>query len=295
MKEIRGVIPPIVTPFKENGDLDCDAFASNIRKWNNADLCGYLIAGSNGEPVFMSEEEKIQLLEIAIENALPERIIIIGSCLDSLRETIKIANRYAALGADAILAATPFYYCDAMNSKALVKFFTELADNVAIPVMIYNVSKFTHVNIKTDAIAELSYHPNITGIKDSNGDVAQLANFLREADPGFQVITGTFSSWYPALTMGITAIISAMANCCPAPIVEVQWLYENGRVKESLELYERWLPVNTAVTGTFGIAGLKYMTERMGYQGGYVRCPLIDCSEEDKAKLDAILEKALKN
>ena len=294
MEKIRGVIPPIITPFKENGDLDYNAFAENIRKWNNCNLSGYLVAGSNGEPVFMSEEEKIQLIRIACENALPDRIIIVGSCTDSLRETIRTANKYAEMGAYAILVATPFYYCDAMNSKALVKFFTEIADKVQLPVMIYNVTKFTHVNISADAISELSRHPNIIGMKDSNGDVVQLANFLREADPSFQVITGSFSAWYPALTMGITAIISAMANCCPEPIIKVQELYTDRKMDEAFELYKRWLPVNTAVTGTFGVAGLKYASERMGYNGGYVRCPLIDCSDEDKEKLDIILNKALK-
>ena len=284
----------MITPFKENGDVDYDAFANNIQKWNNDDLCGYLVSGSNGEPVFLSDEERTQLLKLTVENALPERFVIAGSCLDSLRETIKTANKYASIGAKAILVATPYYYGDSMNSKALIKYFTEVAENVELPVLIYNVTKFTHVNIAADAVSELSRHPNIVGMKDSNGDVPQLANFLRVADPSFQVITGTFSSWFPALTMGITAIISAMANCCPAPISKMQQLYESGNVSESLEYYLQWLPVNTAVTGTFGIAGLKYLTGRMGYRGGYVRCPLIDCSDDEKEKLDIILDRAMK-
>ncbi|MGE4353672.1 MAG: dihydrodipicolinate synthase family protein [Oscillospiraceae bacterium] len=293
MERIKGVIPPVITPFKENGDVDYDGFASNMQKWNKDDLYGYLIAGSNGEPVFLSEQEKSQLVKIAVDNALPGRLIIVGSCLDSVRETIRTANEYAAMGAGAVLVATPFYYSGSMDSRALIKFFTEVADNTDLPVMLYNVSKYTHVNITADALVELSRHKNIVGMKDSNGDVPQLANFLRAADPKFQIMTGTFASWYPALTMGITGIISAMANCCPEAIVKVQQLYDAGKSQEAFKLYQRWLPVNTAVTGTFGIAGLKYACDCMGYHGGFVRNPLSDCSREDKKKIDSILDDAL--
>jgi len=290
--KIHGVLPPMITPFKENGDVDYEGFASNVRRFNEAPLAGYLVIGSNSETAFLSEEEKLELVRLTKENAAPGRQILVGSGLDSVRETIRLTNACAKLGADAALVLTPSYYSDAMGTKNLIRYFTEVADNAEIPVLIYNVTKFTHVNISADALAVLSRHPNIVGMKDSNGNVPQLATELRVADPSFQVMTGTFGAWYPALTMGITGIISAMANCCPEPIAEVQALYDAGRLQEAFDLYQRWFPVNAAVTGKYGIGGLKYCADRCGYTGGFVRNPLLDSTEQEKKELDAILAAA---
>ncbi len=283
----------MITPFKENGDVDYEGFASNVRKWNENRLAGYLVIGSNSETAFLSEEEKLALVKLTVENAAPGRQILVGSGMDSVRDAVRLTNRCAELGADAALVLTPHYYGDAMKSANLIRYFTEVADKSDIPVLIYNVSKYTHVNIEADAIKELSQHPNIVGMKDSNGNVPQLATFLRVADPSFQVMTGTFGAWYPALCMGITGIISAMANCCPEPIADVQELFDAGRTAEAFALYQRWFPVNAAVTGKYGIQGLKYVSGKCGYTGGFVRNPLMDSTEKEKQELDAILDKAL--
>ncbi len=292
MKPIHGVLPPMITPFLENGDVDYEGFKANVLKWNQDKLAGYLVIGSNSETPYLNEEEKLELVRLTVENATPGRHIIVGTGLESERETIALTNKCAKLGAHSALVLTPCFYGGSMDSKALVKYFTAVADNSDIPILIYNVTKFTHVNIPAGAIEVLSKHPNIIGMKDSNGDVPQLATFLRVADPDFQVMTGTFGAWYPALAMGVTGIISAMANCCPNEITEVQTLFEAGNTQAAMALYQRMFPVNAAVTGAFGISGLKYASTRMGYVGGCVRSPLSDSSAEDKVKLDAILQKA---
>ena len=293
MNKIHGVIPPMVTPFKMNGDLDTDSFVSNIEKWNKSPLAGYLVIGSNSETAYLGEEEKLELVKLTVEHAGKDRLIMAGSGLESARETIKLTNKCAKLGAHCALVLTPFYYGSSMDSKAMIRFFTEVADSSDIPILIYNVTKFTHVNIGADAVAALSCHRNIVGMKDSNGDVPQLATFLRVADRSFQVMTGTYSAWYPALAMGIDATISAMANCCPNEIAETQDLYEKGRLKESFELYQRMFPVNAAVTGTYGIAGLKYACDYLGYSGGHVRNPLADCGAAQQEQLRTIIDAAL--
>jgi 4-hydroxy-2-oxoglutarate aldolase len=107
-------------------------------------------------------------------------------------------------------------------------------------------------------------------------------------------MTGTLAAWYPALAMGICATISATANCCPNEIAEIQELYEKGKHSESFALYQRMFPVNTAVTGTFGIAGLKYACDCLGYSGAHVRNPLADLTETQKEQLRVILDKALR-
>jgi len=292
MQKIKGVIPPMITPFKENGDVDYDGFISNVQKWNKDKLAGYLVIGSNSETVYLNEEEKLELIKHTAQNAAPGRFVMAGTGLESTRETIKLTNKAAKLGATSALVLTPFYYNAAMTTKAMINYFTTVADHSDIPILLYNVSKFTGINLSAEAIATLSKHPNIIGMKDSNGDVPQLATFLRVADPSFQIMTGTYSAWYPALALGITGIVSAMANCCPNEITETMELFDAGKLEESMALYQRMFPVNGAVTGAFGVAGLKFATDYAGYTGGYVRSPMIDSSDEDKVKLTAILEKA---
>ena len=292
MERLKGVLPPMITPFTEQGEVDYDGFVYDLQRWNKDKLAGYLVLGSNSETVYLSEAEKLELVRLTVENAAPGRHVMVGTGLESARETIAFTNQCARLGAHSALVLTPCYYGSSMNAKALIRFYTEVADHSDIPILIYNVTKFTHVNIPAEAVAVLSQHPNIAGMKDSNGDVPQLATFLRVADPSFQVMTGTFGAWYPALTLGITAIISAMANCCPNEITQVQELCDAGAWGQARELYQRMFPVNAAVTGGYGIPGLKFATDYTGYVGGYVRNPLMDANESEQAALIEILHRA---
>lgn len=293
LEKIKGVIPPVITPFKVGGEVDYSAFESNILNWNDDKLAGYLIIGSNSETAFLNEEEKLNLVRIAVKNAAKNRHIMVGSGAESAVETIRLTNKCAELGADSALVLTPCYYDNAMSTKALIRFYTAVADASNIPILIYNVSKYTHVNISAEAIKELSRHPNIVGMKDSNGDVPQLVKYLQVADQSFQVMTGTFAAWYPALTLGITAIISAMANCFPNEIARVQELFDDGDWLKARELYQIMFDVNAAVTGGFGISGLKHVSTSQGYIGGYVRNPLLELEPAQCDKLDRIVNDAI--
>jgi 4-hydroxy-2-oxoglutarate aldolase len=290
--KIKGVIPPMITPFTASGDVDHDKFVRNIESWNRDELCGYLVLGSNSETVYLTEEEKLKLIELTAAHAKSGRLVMAGTGMESTRETISLTEKAAKLGAQAALILTPFYYGSKMNDEALIRYFTTVADNVSIPVLIYNVTKFTHINISAEAVRELSRHPNIIGMKDSSGDIPQLVKFKAVVPEDFNLILGTASAWYPALTLGIEAAIMALANCAPNQCARVQVLYEQGLYTEARELYERLFPVNTAVTNTFGVAGLKYACDLLGYQGGYVREPLLELKASEKNKLEEILAKA---
>lgn len=287
--QIKGVIPPMITPFKENGDLDYDGHVKNMLKWNKSNLAGYLVLGSNSETVYLTEEEKLKLVELTVKYAKEGRLILVGTGMESTRETISLTNKAAKLGAHAALILTPFYYGSNMNDKAIIKFFTEVADNTEIPILIYNVTKFTHFNISANAVKELCKHPNIIGMKDSNGDIAQLVKFKSVITDDFNLLVGTASAWYPALTLGIKASIMALANCAPDECIEVQKYYDDGEQDKAKETYIRMFPVNAAVTATYGVAGLKYACDLTGYEGGYVRGPLLPLNEEDKKKVSGIL------
>lgn len=285
-------MPPMITPFKENGDIDFDAFVNNIEKWNHTPLAGYLVLGSNSETPFLSEEEKLELIRLTVSAAAPGKHIMAGCGLESIRETIRLTNKAAALGAQSALLLTPGFFQSEMTTEALVDYYTQVADQAEIPVLLYNVPKFARTNMGAEAVARLSEHPNIIGMKDSSGNLIQLAGFLNAAAEDFNVMVGTAGAWYPALTLGVEAGIHALANCCPDECVRIQALYEEDALEKAKNLYLRMLPVNTAVTATFGIAGLKYACDLMGYQGGFVRSPLQQLSEERKQSLRAVFVRA---
>lgn len=292
MLQLKGVMPPMITPFKENGDVDYKSFVANMDKWNDTGMSGYLVLGSNSETSYLNEEEKLELIKLAVSTRKPGKNLMVGSGMESLRETISLTNKAAKLGVDAALVLTPSYYNANMTSEAMINFFTQLADNSDIPILIYNVPKFTHINIKADAVAVLSKHPNIIGMKDSSGDVPQMATWKRIVPEDFNLLVGTASAWYPALTLGVKGAVLALANSNPNECVQVQESFECGDWNKARDIYQRMFPVNGAVTATYGIAGLKYVCDKLGYAGGYVRSPLLPLKENEKAAIDEILKKA---
>lgn len=288
----KGAIPPMITPFSADGRLDLDAHIYNLGKWNEARLGGYLVLGSNSEAAYLSEQEKLNLIEATVMHAKEGRPVIAGTGMESTLETIKLTNKAAAIGAQAALLLTPFYYKGKMSDSAIIRHFLTIADDSDIPIMLYNVTKFTGINVSSRVVTEISAHPNILGMKDSSGNIGQLIHFQKAAQNSFQVLTGTASIWYPALSLGVKAAVMALANCAPKECAQIQEYYEAGQLEEAKALYRRMVPLNTAVTGAFGIAGLKYVCDKVGLKGGCVRSPLSELSIEEKIKLDAIIKEA---
>ena len=289
---IRGVIPPMLTPFREDEKVDYDMFVRNISRWNKDDLGGYLVLGSNSEASYLSEREKLKLIELTVENAKRGRTIIAGTGLESARETVRLTERAARLGVHAALVLTPSYYIDRMTDDALVGYFTFVADHSPIPILIYNVPKYTHVNVSVNVVKRLSEHANIIGMKDSRGDIGQVELFKRSVPARFQVIVGSASVWYPSLRFGVNAGIVALSNFAGTLCARIQTLSESGEIRQAEELHNRLLPVNTAVTNTYGVPGLKYAATLAGYEGGFVRRPLQPIGEDSKKALQGILRTA---
>ena len=290
--KISGIIPPMITPFRKNGQVDYDAFVRNIERWNKTPLGGHLVLGSNSEAAFLSEKEKLKLIELTVSFAKRGRTVIAGTGLEATSETIRLTNNAAKLGAHAALVLTPSYYGEQMGDSALISHFTAIADASSIPILIYNVPKYTHINISAAAVKVLSRHPNIVGMKDSKGDITQLRAFLKVVPRKFNLIVGTASILYPALTLGIRAGILALANCAPNQCAVIQMLYDEGTIQKAKKLQALMLPVNAATTVAYGVAGLKYASTLMGYEGGYTRSPLLQLDEKAKIVIRQALEKA---
>ncbi len=285
---LNGIYPPIVTPFLKE-DIAYNYLSKNIEKLNVSGIRGLVILGSNGENVFLSEKEKIEVVKSAIKYASKEMKIIVGSGCESTRETILLTNKMAKIGAHAALIVTPSYYGSKMNDEALINYYTIIAENTEIPILLYNVPKFTGVNISVEAVSILSKHSNIIGIKDSSGNVNQLGQYLNNVSSDFNVLVGTAGALLGALNLGCNGGILALANILPEKCVKIYKLTKEGNIDEARRLQLQMIPVNYTITAKYGISGLKYAMDLLGYNGGEVRSPLLPTKPEERVKIENIL------
>ncbi len=286
---LRGVFPPIPTPFDAQGDVAFEALADNLAWWNEYDLRGYVVLGSNGEGVMLAEEEKARVWAAARKAIPSSRLLLAGTGCQSTRETIALTRRAADAGADAALVFTPHYYTGKMTADSLVRHYEVLADASPIPIMIYNVPAFTGVNMSAAAVARAARHPNVIGIKDTSGNITQLADTVRLVGPDFQVLAGSASHFFPGLAVGAAGGILALANLAPDRCLELFRLFQDGCWHEAAELQRWMLPLNHAVTAGYGIAGLKAAMDMLGHYGGPVRLPLLDLTEAERQALAKVL------
>ncbi|HEK86728.1 MAG TPA: dihydrodipicolinate synthase family protein, partial [Candidatus Aminicenantes bacterium] len=167
-KRFKGVFAPLTTPFI-NGQIAADKLRDNIEKFNRTGLAGYIIMGSTGEAPFVDDEEAELLVREATRAASPEKIVIAGTGRDSAEWTIKLTNRLAEAGAQAALIKPPYYYKSRMNYEALKAYYSEVADRVKIPVIMYNIPQNTQIWLPLELVIELAKHQNIIGLKESGG------------------------------------------------------------------------------------------------------------------------------
>ncbi len=289
---LSGVFPPVPTPFDAEGDVATKKLIENIERWNQYDLSGYVVLGSNGEVGFLSVEEKLRVWKAARQAIPSDKLMIAGAGCESTRQTIALSRQAADFGADAVLLVTPHYYDPAMKPDNLVHHYQAVADAVPIPVMLYTVPKFTHVDIDATTVARLAGHPNIIGVKDTSGNMAKMADTIRltrAVAPDFQVLAGSAGFFLTGLTLGAVGGILALANVAPDKSLEIYRLFKAGQMDEAAELQRQVIPVNAAITARFGIPGIKAAMDMLGYYGGPVRSPLLAITEDERQTLRDVL------
>jgi len=271
--KLSGVLPPICTPF-ENGALALDKLKKNFDRWNGTGLSGFLVLGSNGEAVYLTEKERLAMVEVSRESIPSSKIMMVGTGMESTQETIEFTNQVAKMGGDCALVVTPCYFKGSMKPQVLYDHFISVADSSKIEVLLYNVPQFTGVNLEPAWVAKLSEHPNIIGIKDSSGNIGQLSEIIHLSQNGFAVFTGSAPVLFPALCVGAVGGILAVANAIPEICVQIYNLFKEGKVDEARALQNRMTPLAKAVTTQHGIGGLKIAMDIAGYFGGNPRPPL---------------------
>ena len=289
---LAGIFPPIPTPFTDKGGIAFDQLSTNLSRWNEWPLGGYVVGGSNGEFVSQTFEERVAVVQAVRKEIPADHLLIAGAGMHSTQETVDLTHAMAAVGADIVLIVTPSYYKSRMDLRALRSHYHALAEASTVPVVLYNVPANTGLDMSADMVLELAQHPKIVGIKDSSGNMVKMGSVVHAAPEGFQVLAGSGSFFLPALAIGAVGLIAALVNIAAVDLARIQKLFCDGQISEARNLQLKLIETNSAVTSRFGVAGLKAALDLLGFYGGPVRPPLQPLLADELDELGTILERA---
>jgi len=284
---VQGIFSPIATPFDHNGDIYPAKVRHNVEKWNRTALAGYVVMGSTGESVMLTADEKYTMWELVAKHAAPEKLLIAGTGMEGVRETVALTNRAADMGYKAAMVRTPHYYKNLINrADAQALYFRAVADQSRIPLIIYNWPQATGVDIPVEAVVALSEHPNVIAIKESSGNLEKVMQMIREVKHGFQVLVGSAPTLWPSLLMGACGAILAYANAAPYSVIAIWEAYRTREEAAGLDWQNRIGRPAALVTTKYGVPGLKYAMDLNGYYGGPPRLPLVAPTPEAKKEIE---------
>jgi 4-hydroxy-2-oxoglutarate aldolase len=285
--KLQGIFPPIATPFDHNGNIYLSKIQHNVEKWNLTSLAGYVVMGSTGESVMLTTEEKYTVWEEVAKHAAPDKLLIAGTGMESVRETVALTNRAAEMGYKAAMVRTPHYYKSLVSrAGAQALYFCAVADQARIPLIIYNWPQATGVDIPVEAVVGISEHPNVIAIKESSGNLEKVMQTIREVKHGFQVLVGSAPTLWPSLLMGACGAILAYANAAPYSAIAIWEAYRTRDDAAGLDWQNRIGRAAALVTTRYGVPGLKYAMDLNGYYGGPPRLPLTVPAAEAKKEIE---------
>jgi len=235
----------------------------------------------------LTTEEKTKLWEWVAEHAAADKLLLAGTGMESVRETVALTNLAASLGYKSAMVRTPHYYKNLLNRKeAQTLHFRAVADQAKIPIMIYNWPQATGLDIPVEAVVELSEHPNIIAIKESSGNLEKVMQMIREVKPGFQVLVGSAPTLAPAFAVGAVGAVVAFANAAPYACITIWEAHRTREAEAAMDWQNRIARAAYLVTTKYGVPGLKYAMDLNGYYGGPPRLPLVVPGPEAKREIE---------
>ena len=292
MLHLKGIIPPLVTPFDDTGAVRYDYFEQNLDRYLEAGIEGYLVIGSNGESVYLEQPEKLKLIELARKHLPSSVTLLAGTGLESTRATLELSKQAAERGVDGVLVKNPFYFKNQMTFDVYVAHYTAVADASPVPVVIYNVPVFTGISLESRLVVELSKHPNVRGLKDSSGNVKLISEVVWNTDPRrFSVLAGAAHTLFPSMMVGASGGIVALACAAPGAVMALYRAVAAADYKRAGMIQRIISPAAGAVTEKYGIAGLKGAMQFEGLQPGLPRRPLLPLTEPQQQDLQQVFRR----
>jgi 4-hydroxy-2-oxoglutarate aldolase len=271
--KLAGVFVPISTPFAENEDVDQEALRFNLALYARSGVLGYLALGSNGENRSLTEDERLEVLATIVRHKGSGQVVMAGATYDAQRDTERFLGAAADLGADFGLVLSPGYFRRQMTDEVLIRYFSTLADGARLPLLLYNAPGFCGVTLSPELVRRLAEHPNIVGMKDSAS--SGIEDFLPLESETFHVLAGSANFLFAAMLGGSIGGTVSLANAFPAMALQ---LFEHGRARDEslgVPFQARVTRINHAISGPFGVSGVKAAMNLAGFRAGIPRRPLL--------------------
>jgi len=283
----EGVIPAIITPFKESGELDEEGLRRNIEYLSESGISGIVPCGTTGESATLSFEEHKKVVEISVECSKVN--VIAGSGSNNTNEAIDLSKHAEDVGADAALLITPYY--NKPTDRGMLAHFKSVAEVCNLPLILYNVPSRTSVNLKPEIVAELAELETIVGIKEASGDLGQVSRIIElTQDQDFAVLSGDDGLTIPIMSLGGSGVISVVADVAPKKMVAMVNAMLEGNLKEANRIHYQLAPLIRALFLETNPIPVKAAAGMIGLAAGFLRMPLVPMSEDNERILKEVVD-----
>jgi 4-hydroxy-tetrahydrodipicolinate synthase len=276
--DIGRLLTAMVTPFDANGAVDYAQAKRLALALLDSGSDGVVLAGTTGESPTLTHDEKMRLFSEVKEAVGSRGVVVAGTGTYNTAESVELSREAERLGVDAVLLTCPYY--SRPTQEGLYRHFETVARSVSLPCIMYNIPSRTGVNMTPETQVRLSQIDNIIGVKESSGDLAQIAEIIEEAHDGFLVWSGDDALTLPILATGGYGIISVVAHLAGGQMRALVQSYLDGSVEEAGRIHRRLLPLMTVLLSAAGNpAGVKHALNGMGFAVGAPRLPLVEPDE----------------
>jgi len=288
LSRLRGSIVPVPTPFRD-GRVDESALQNLINWQIENGAHGISVTGTTGEPSSLTQDERMRVHHVAKEVIAGRVPFMPGTGSNNYAEGVLYSKNAEKLGADALLLIAPYY--NRPSQEGLFRYFTGIASQVGIPVVLYNIPGRTAVNIEPETVARVVEKcPNVVGVKESNKDFEHINRLLHKMGRDFLVYSGIELLCFPILAIGGAGFLSATANLLPRETANVYNLVTQGKWEEARELHYHMLPLNDAIFYEINPVPIKTGLSWMGKINFEVRLPLCEMSAANQERLRKVMQ-----
>lgn len=284
----KGSGTAIVTPMDEQGNVDFKTMEKLLKFQLENGTDAIVVNGTTGESATLEEKEKLELIEFTVHYVNHRVPVIMGTGSNCTAHAVRLSRKAQALGASALLLVTPYY--NKSSQHGLVEHFTAIADSVEIPIILYNVPTRTGININPETYRELSEHPNIQAIKESGGNISQIAKTMSLCSGKLDLYSGNDDQTVPLLSLGGIGVISVLANIMPFETHMMCQYFFDGEIEKSRDMQLELLNMMNALFIDVNPVPVKAALSILGLCGENYRLPLTRMKEGDREKLKQIME-----
>jgi len=279
----------IVTPMKADCSINYEKLGEIIDWQIREGTDSIVICGTTGESTTMSDEEHVECIRYTVERVAGRVPVVAGAGSNDTAYAVWLSKESKQAGADALLHVTPYY--NKTSQAGLVRHFNIIADATDLPVILYNVPGRTGLDIKPQTYLELSAHPNIVGIKEASGNIANIAQTAALCGDAMDLYSGNDDQILPLLSLGGKGVISVLANIMPREAHDIVQLYLDGKTAESTALQLKLMALCNALFIDVNPIPVKEAMNLMGLAVGPCRLPLVEMSAAGRDDLKAEMQK----